>query len=77
MRAIEAEAAPEWIDAPFPDELPDETPTPPASVTVTPRNTRKPDERARVLRERAAALHAEARRLEAMADERESGRPRP
>jgi hypothetical protein len=58
-----------WIDVPFDGE--EETPVPPACVVAAPRNTRK-DALAQTLRQRAAALRAEASRLEAIAAEREA-----
>jgi hypothetical protein len=58
-----------WIDAPFDGE--EMTPVPLVCVVVS-RNTRKTDALAQTLRKRAAALRAEASRLETLANERET-----
>ena len=68
MSGARVEIAEQWADAPFEGE--ELAPVPPACVIV-PRNRRKADALTHVLRQRAAALRAEAARLEAAANERE------
>jgi hypothetical protein len=63
-----ARSVTEWADAPFDGE--ELAPVAPSCVIV-PRNRRKTDALATVLRQRAHALRTEAARLERAANERE------